>query len=137
MQPARLPRPSASRRGPVRTGPNPTPTLLRLSVILSGLAGFALGLVLLVSIALGQTSAIPFAALVQAHGQVQVLGFVGRFVFGTAAQLLPGFLATPLPRRRELVVGGFLAAAGLTARRRPAAAFRTRARRSPRLLGDR
>ncbi len=97
-------------------GPHPTPVLLRLSALLSAVAGFALGFVLLAAIALGQAGALPFAALAQAHGQVQALGFVGLFVLGTAAQLLPGFLATPLVHRHAIVGGGFLLALGLGAR---------------------
>lgn len=96
--------------------PSPTVALLRLSVILSGLAGFSLGVILLFSIAVGRAAAIPFAALAQAHGQVQALGFVGLFVFGTAAQLFPSFLTTTLRRRRQIVIGGVVAALGLVAR---------------------
>jgi hypothetical protein len=98
------------------TGPHPTTVLLRLSIVLSALAGFGVGLTLLVALALGRAGDLPFAALAQAHGQVQALGFVGLFILGAGAQLLPGFLATPLARRDRIVLGGYLVAAGLVAR---------------------
>src|SRR5690242_19745067 len=87
-----------------RNTPNPSTTLLRLSVILSAVAGFGVGLTLLTSIALGSVGRLPFEALAQAHGQVQALGFVGLFIVGTAAVLLPGFLAAPLRRQRTILI---------------------------------
>ncbi|HEX5414730.1 MAG TPA: hypothetical protein VFZ25_03630 [Chloroflexota bacterium] len=99
-----------------RTTPSPSPTILRLSVALSALAGFGVGLTLLTSIAIGSAGDLPFQALAQAHGQVQTLGFIGLFIVGTAAVLLPGFLAAPLRRQRFLLVGGWLVALGLLAR---------------------
>lgn len=98
------------------TGPHPTAVLIRLSVALGATAGFTLGLILLWAVALGRTASIPWASLVQVHGQVQVFGFVGLFILGTAAQLLPGFLSRPLTHRRPIVYGGSLLAIGLIAR---------------------
>ena len=95
---------------------NPTPILLRLSVGLGSVAGFGVGLWLVWEIALGRAATIPFAALAQAHGQVQLLGFVGLFVLGSAAQLLPGFLTRPLRRRSRVIAGGYLLAASLALR---------------------
>lgn len=98
------------------TGPHPTTVLLRLSMLLGATAGFTLGLVLLGAIVLGRAADLPWAALVQVHGQVQVVGFVGLFVLGTAAQLLPGFLARPLTRRSLVIRGGSLVASALLLR---------------------
>jgi hypothetical protein len=95
---------------------NPTPILLRLSVGLAAVAGFGVGLWLLWALALGQAATIPFAALAQAHGQVQLLGFVGLFVLGAAAQLLPGFLTRPLRGRTRVIAGGYVLAASLALR---------------------
>ncbi|MGH2458766.1 MAG: NnrS family protein [Chloroflexota bacterium] len=103
-------------RAVTATGPHPTAVLIRLSVALGATAGFSLGLVLLGAVALGNTASLPWASLVQVHGQVQVIGFVGLFIFGTAAQLLPGFLSRPLTHRRPIVYGGSLVAIGLIAR---------------------
>ena len=98
------------------TGPHPTTVLLRLSVLLGATAGFTLGFALLGAIVLGRADDLPWAALVQVHGQVQVVGFVGLFVLGTAAQLLPGFLARPLTRRGLVIRGGSLIAGALLLR---------------------
>jgi len=106
----------SGRPAATRQHANPSTTLLRQSVSLSAIAGFGLGLTLLTSIALKSAGALPFDALAQAHGQVQTLGFIGLFIFGTAAQLLPGFLATPLQRRRTILAGGWLVTIGLIAR---------------------
>jgi hypothetical protein len=94
-----------------------SPTLLlRVSVILSGAAGFGVGLVLLWATTLGIAGALPFEALAQGHGQVQALGFTGLFILGTAAQLLPGFLAHPHRQRSRFVLGGLLLAFALLLR---------------------
>jgi uncharacterized protein involved in response to NO len=97
-------------------GAHPTTLLLRLSVLLGATAGFSLGLTLLGALALGRTADLPWAALVQVHGQVQLIGFVGLFVLGTAAQLLPGFLARPLVHRGQVQWGGTLIAVALLLR---------------------
>jgi hypothetical protein len=99
-----------------RSGPHPTTVLLRLSVLVGAVGGFGTGLALLLALAVGQANRLPFDALAQAHGQVQVLGFVGLFILGTAGQLLPGFLATPLRRRRPLIWGGYAVAGALLLR---------------------
>jgi hypothetical protein len=94
----------------------PTTLLLRLSVIFSGVAGFCVGLALLWATASGLAGSLPFAALAQAHGQVQTLGFVGLFILGTAAQLVPGFLTYPLRHHGRFVLGGLLLATALALR---------------------
>ena len=98
------------------SGPHPTAVLIRLSVALGATAGFSLGLVLLWAVALGRTASLPWASLVQVHGQIQIFGFVGLFILGTASQLLPGFLSRPLTHRRPIVYGGYLLAGGLLVR---------------------
>jgi hypothetical protein len=95
---------------------DPTITLLWLSLGLAGVAGLGVGLWLIWAISLGSVGGIPFAALAQAHGQVQLVGFLGLFVVGTAAQLLPGFLAVPLRQRGRLGSGGYILAASLLLR---------------------
>ncbi len=97
-------------------GPHPTTVLLRLSVFLGATAGFTLGLTLLWAVALQRAGDLPWAALVQAHGQVQIVGFVGLFVLGTAAQLLPGFLSRPLTHQQAITRGGYLIASALLLR---------------------
>jgi hypothetical protein len=94
----------------------PPTLLLRVSVSLSGAAGFGVGLVLVWASAVGIAGVLPFEALAQAHGQVQALGFTGLFILGAAAQLLPGFLAHPLRKRGQFVLGGLLLAFALTLR---------------------
>src|SRR5579883_637916 len=98
------------------TGGHPSQVLLRLSVLLGFTAGFSLGVVLLLAQVTGQATALPWTALTQIHGQIQIVGFVGLFILGTASQLLPGFLARPLEHRSRLVLGGALIAAGLVLR---------------------
>lgn len=97
-------------------GPHPTTVLLRLSVFLGATAGFTLGLTLLWAVALGRAADLSWPALVQAHGQVQVIGFVGLFVLGTAAQLLPGFLSRPLTHPQSIIWGGYLIGSALLVR---------------------
>ncbi|MBX6771505.1 MAG: hypothetical protein IRY83_07250 [Chloroflexi bacterium] len=97
-------------------GPHPTTVLIRLSLLLGATAGFSLGLVLLGAVVLGQASAVPWAALAQVHGQVQAIGFVALFILGTAAQLLPGFLACPLTRPGRVTLGGGLIAGAMVVR---------------------
>lgn len=95
---------------------HPTTILLRLSVGLSAAAGFGVGIVLLWATAVARSGDLPFVALAQAHGQVQTIGFVGLFVLGTAAQLLPGFLTSPLAHPQRLVASGYAIAGGLLLR---------------------
>lgn len=97
-------------------GLHPTTALLRLSVLLGASAGFSLGLLLLGALEKQRAEALPWAALAQVHGQVQTVGFVGLFVLGTAAQLLPGFLSVPLVRPRQITLGGYLVALALILR---------------------
>jgi hypothetical protein len=104
------------RPGSRRLGPSPTTVLLRLSVGLSAGAGFGVGVVLLWATAAGRAADLPFVALAQAHGQVQTIGFVGLFVFGTAAQLLPGFLTSPIVAPRRLIASGYAIAGGVLVR---------------------
>jgi hypothetical protein len=110
LHPGRPPRPRAI------AGPHPTTVLIRLSLLLGATAGFSLGLVLLGAVVLGRASVVPWAALAQVHGQVQAIGFVALFILGTAAQLLPGFLACPLTRPGRVTLGGGLVAGAVVVR---------------------
>jgi hypothetical protein len=89
---------------------NPHTLLIRVSLGLAVVVGFALGLYLV----LGLHSASP--ALMQVHGQVQALGFVGLFIMGVAVQLLPRFHASRLDRPRQVAIGGLVLAGGLVLR---------------------
>lgn len=112
-----LGRPALARRAAIDQ-PHPSTILLRLSLLLGALAGFSLGLALLLGEVTGLTTLIPWVALTQVHGQIQLIGFVGLFILGTAAQLLPGFLSRPLSPalRTRLIWGGYVVAASLLMR---------------------
>ena len=97
-------------------GGHPSQVLLRLSLSLGILAGFSLGLILLLTQETGSASVLPWTALTQIHGQIQIVGFAGLFILGTAAQLLPGFLSSPIENRTRIVTGGALVAIGLLLR---------------------
>lgn len=75
--------------------------------------GFVVGLYALGGLAFGWPNG-RYAALVQAHGQVQTLGLAGLLILGVGGLLLPGFWRTKLPRPRVISYGGALAGVGLT-----------------------
>jgi hypothetical protein len=56
-----------------------------------------------------------YAALVQAHGQVQVFGLAGLLILGVGALLLPGFWKARLARPQVISYGGGLVGVGLLA----------------------
>ena len=111
------PRKTTTRRPRDSTaGAHPSQILLRLSLILGIFAGFSLGVILLLAQETGRAGLLPWTALTQIHGQIQVVGFAGLFILGTAAQLLPGFLSSSLKNRSRIVAGGVLVAVGLVLR---------------------
>jgi hypothetical protein len=88
------------------------PASLALAVFL----GFALGIHVAVSRLTDGGSAERNAELVQAHGQVQLLGFAGLYVTGMAVRLLPRFAGSRLAYAPLLPVGLGLMAAALAGR---------------------
>src|SRR5579859_7076621 len=94
----------------------PCGLLVRTSLILGVGAGFSLGLYLLFGFAFGLPLSAGAPALVQVHGQLQVLGFVATFIMAVAVQLFPRFHATRLQRPAEVSCRGLLSAAGVVVR---------------------
>ena len=76
--------------------------------------GFAVGLYALGGLAFGWPAA-RYAALVQAHGQVQTLGLAGLMILGVGALLLPGFWRAKITRPQVISYGGGLVGVGLLA----------------------
>ena len=67
-------------------------------------AGFGLGLWLLLARTLGlSTGELPWVALVQVHGTIQLFGFAGMFLMGVGLHVLPRFRAAP-PTPRSLAL---------------------------------
>jgi hypothetical protein len=56
-----------------------------------------------------------FGPLVQAHGQIQILGFAGLLILGVGGLLLPGFWRAKLAHPKALATGGWLVGIGLLA----------------------
>jgi hypothetical protein len=76
--------------------------------------GFTVGLYALGVLAFGWPASY-YAPLVQAHGQVQVLGLAGVLILGVGALLLPGFWRAKLAQPWVISLGGGLVGLGLTA----------------------
>jgi NnrS protein len=96
---------------------NPHTLLIRVSLGLAVVVGFALGLYLVLGFAFGVPPLVAATpALIQVHGQVQALGFVGLFIMGAAVQLLPRFHASRFDRPQQVAIGGLLLASGLVLR---------------------
>lgn len=76
--------------------------------------GFAIGLYALGVLAFGWP-ATHYPPLVQAHGQVQILGLAGLLILGVGGLLLPGFWRARLNRPQIVSYGGGLAGVGLIA----------------------
>ena len=85
-----------------------------LALGLGLVGGFAVGLYALGGPAFGWPAA-RYAALVQAHGQVQVLGLAGLLIVGVGGLLLPGFWRARLARPTVISYGGGLVGVGLIA----------------------
>ena len=66
------------------------------SLLLAVLVGFVLGIHVTVSRLLDIGRPERTADLIQAHGQVQLLGFAGLYVMGMSLRLLPRFAGAPL-----------------------------------------
>ncbi|MFN8632666.1 MAG: hypothetical protein U0893_02340 [Chloroflexota bacterium] len=85
-----------------------------VALALGVFGGFAVGLYALGGPAFGWP-AQRYAALTQAHGQIQTLGLIGLLVMGVGGLLLPGFWKTKLDRPRALSAGAGLVGTGLAA----------------------
>ena len=86
------------------------------AVLLAVLAGFPLGI--LVALGGGRDIGLGFrwSALVQAHGHLQVMGWLGSFLVGVAFQVVPRFKQVPLRLAMLVRPAIFLIAAGLVTR---------------------
>lgn len=92
------------------------PLPLATSFTLALLAGFALGILVALALAFGSTLGGRWAPLVQAHGHVQVVGWVGLFIIGIAYHVVPRFKGVPL-RFPGLAIPAFaLVASGILLR---------------------
>jgi hypothetical protein len=87
---------------------------LKTSLVLALSAGFGVGLLAVLSRAGGPSLGAFWLPLVQAHGQVQLLGWVGLFVVGVAYHVVPRFCgAAPPSDRVTLTTYGLLLGAVL------------------------
>ncbi|MGE0058341.1 MAG: hypothetical protein AB7T32_10195, partial [Dehalococcoidia bacterium] len=86
------------------------------SLVLAVFLGFALGLHTAVSRITGGGDPERSADLLQAHGQVQLLGFAGLYVMGMSFRLLPRFAGSRLAHPSLLTPIVVLIAAGLVPR---------------------
>jgi hypothetical protein len=94
----------------------PFTRLARASLVLGTLAGFGVGLTLLLPVAFGVPIALPWLQLAQAHGQVQALGFAGLFIMAVGTVIFPRFMNTVHWNAGQAELGGLLLAAGVTLR---------------------
>jgi hypothetical protein len=94
----------------------PFEVLARTSLALGTLAGFSLGLLLLLPLAFRVPLEIPWLTLAQVHGQVQTLGFATLFIFAVGSILFPRFLSVPAWNAALAERGGIGLAAGVVLR---------------------
>jgi hypothetical protein len=94
----------------------PYSAVLRLALGLAILPGLGLGLLMVVVFGLRLPWAAPWPQLIQAHGQVQTLGFTVLFVIAVGLQLFPRFLSAPLLHTRPATIGALLVAGAVLSR---------------------
>ena len=94
----------------------PFEELARASIVLGTVAGFGVGLLLLLPVAFRVPLELPWLPLAQVHGQVQTLGFAGLFILAVATVIFPRFLGTPDWDARGAELGGLLLAGGVVLR---------------------
>ena len=94
----------------------PFEELARASIVLGTLAGFSVGLLLLLPVAFRVPIELPWLPLAQVHGQVQTLGFATLFILAVGTVIFPRFLGTPHWDARQAELGGLLLAAGVVLR---------------------
>lgn len=110
---------SAREAAPRRPAAPPAPwesyrLYLKTSLALALTAGFGIGLLAVLSRAGGPNLGAYWLPLIQAHGQVQLLGWVGLFVIGVAYHVVPRFRGVaPVGPRVALATYGLLLAAVL------------------------
>ncbi len=92
------------------------PFFLATSLTLALAIGLLLGLAALWQITLGLALPVDWNALIEAHGHVQVYGFVALFLAGVAFHVVPRFRGRPLHRRRAALAVLPLFALGALAR---------------------
>ena len=104
-----------ARQGPIN-GLGPYAPLLRLALAFGVLVGFAYGLTVLLALAFHLPLGPTWLAIVQVHGQAQIVGFVTPFIVAGGAILFPRFLASPLDRPGTMLVGTLMLAGGVALR---------------------
>jgi hypothetical protein len=77
---------------------------LKTSLLLALTAGFGIGLLAVLSRAGAPSLGAYWLPLIQAHGQVQLLGWVGLFTVGVAYHVVPRFRGVPPVSRRVALV---------------------------------
>jgi hypothetical protein len=95
---------------------DPFHLLVRTSLILALFGGFGLGWALLMSFALRVPLFGNTGALIQAHGQVQALGFIALLIMAVATRLVPAFHGAKLVGAPLVSVGGLTLASGVVLR---------------------
>jgi len=95
---------------------SPYPLLIRTSIALGLLAGFSLGLYLILGFGFGLPLSTGTPALIQAHGQIQALGFVTLFIMAVGIQLFPRFHGSRLDQPTWVSLGGLGLAGGVVLR---------------------
>ncbi|MDP8921531.1 MAG: hypothetical protein M3O34_01485 [Chloroflexota bacterium] len=106
---------SAASSRPV-SGLGPYAPLLRLALGFGAVAGFGYGLTVLLALAFRLPLGGAWLALVQVHGQAQLVGFVTPFIVAVGGILFPRFLASPLDRPATLLVGTVALVGGVALR---------------------
>lgn len=106
---------AGARRRPIN-GLGPYAPLLRLALAFGVIVGFAYGLTVLLALAFRLPLGMSWLAVVQVHGQVQIVGFVTPFIVAVGAILFPRFLAVPLDRPGTMLVGTLTLAGGVALR---------------------
>jgi hypothetical protein len=89
--------PMAESRTRLAAGEPPYQVFVLSSLGLAVGAGFALATLLPLNVVLDWGWGTRHTALVQAHGQIQVLGWAGLLIIGMAYRLMPRFSGRPLP----------------------------------------
>jgi uncharacterized protein involved in response to NO len=112
----RVERPEPPRRAPVARRDPAFPWFIGSAFGLALAGGFVLALLLPLAVVLGWDWGIRWRALVQAHGHLQVTGWIGLFVAGMALRLAPRFAGRPLRFPWTSVPAVALLVAGLIAR---------------------
>ena len=95
---------------------SPYRLLMRTSLALALGLGFSIGVYLIVGFGFGLPLAATTPALMQAHGQAQLFGFVALYIMAVGVQLFPRFHANPLRRPRQVSIGGLLLGLGIVLR---------------------